>query len=554
MQGDALTMLRTLPDASVHCCVTRPSGANGIELVSLFAKGFHCGRGSRSTGCRPNVTSTFGYPLFLAGVLNFSQGETIKGLSFFDSQERQYCEKKPCCLHVGHLPAVQIATAFGAGLTNETIASKKAMQEVYSFWGDLLYADTFTVCRLSRVASNTHRVGISLDADSTVGIDHSGAIGQINVFHITDSTQRGRSYQCHGRSFAGTRLASLRRCGRVRCTVVSPARPIDWGLRDYGMAGQIGLEPTPDEYVARMVEVFREVRRVLRDDGTLWLNLGDSYNAYNGNAGPGSGFSRGAACDTERPHLESGHGLRTKGLKPKDLVGIPWRVAFALQSDGWWLRSDIIWAKPNPMPESVTDRPTKAHEYLFLFAKSERYYYDADAIAEPLTTDSRENYPARARIVGRGQQAFNSENGRTGDRDKSGGFPPKRSGNKERRCADGADGQRQAEHLESGVPWVDDGFGRNRRSVWTITTKPFRDAHFAVMPEALVEPCILAGSPRGGAVLDPFAGSGTVGVVALRHGRSFVGIELNQKYVAMAERRIWEDAPLLNRVEVGAIG
>jgi DNA modification methylase len=270
---------------------------------------------------------------------------------------------------------------------------------------------------------------------------------------------------------------------------------------------QLGLEHSPEEYVAKMVEVFREVRRVLRDDGTLWLNLGDSYNAYNGNAGPSSGFSAGSAADTQRPHLQSGHGLRTSGLKPKDIVGIPWRVAFALQADGWWLRQDIIWHKPNPMPESVTDRCTKAHEYIFLLAKSERYYYDGEAVKE-MFADARMGNPG-----GGGQYARECPYPNTHDGQQSG--------------------------LAKGK-WNENGehSGRNRRSVWTVATQPFPGAHFAVFPEKLITPCILAGCPKGGTVLDPFGGSGTTGVVAAKHGRKSILIDLNPEYCDMARKRI----------------
>ena len=293
--------------------------------------------------------------------------------------------------------------------------------------------------------------------------------------------------------------------GSVRCCVTSPPY---WGLRDYGHAGQLGLERTPDEYVARMVEVFREVRRVLADDGTLWLNLGDSYATGAGKVGgcPGGGeqgerwkkHHMPQTPDLKNPNASvptfQPNRMPLPGLKPKDLVGIPWPVAFALQADGWWLRSDIIWAKPNPMPESVTDRPTKAHEYLFLLAKSERYYYDAAAISEPFA-----------------------------------GVPYKGSDNGAILNGDRADRGRT-------IGMTTD--ARNRRSVWTVTSEPFPEAHFAVMPQALVEPCILAGSTTGDLVLDPFAGSGTVGVVALRYGRRFIGCELNADYVTMARRRI----------------
>lgn len=291
--------------------------------------------------------------------------------------------------------------------------------------------------------------------------------------------------------------------GSVQTCVTSPPY---WGLRDYGVSGQLGLEKSPDEYVSKMVEVFREVRRVLKDDGTLWLNLGDSYNAYNGNAGPSSGFSRGSAADTQRPKLTSGHGLRTPGLKPKDLVGIPWRMAFALQADGWYLRQDIIWHKPNPMPESVRDRCTKAHEYIFLLSKSERYYFDSESILEPFS--DRE---FRGKLKGeRGSQAYAAARGN--DRTNSGGFPRVRN-------------------------------GRNKRSVWSVISRPFKGAHFATFPPDLIEPCVLAGSRVGDTVLDPFSGAGTTGVVALKHGREYVGIDLNPQYVDIAEKRIFTAFP-----------
>lgn len=297
----------------------------------------------------------------------------------------------------------------------------------------------------------------------------------------------------------------------AQCCVTSPPY---WGLRDYGVAGQLGLEATPGEYVATMVEVFREVRRVLRPDGALWLNLGDSYAGQAGGA-PGSN----AQVTNTRAGRQSRPGARREGdgLKPKDLVGIPWRVAFALQADGWWLRSDVVWSKPNPMPESVTDRPTKAHEYVFLLTKSSSYFYDADAIREDFAptsladsrigTERTRDYSAAADAFGAGTSAS-------------------------RRCAGNALGNPDA--------------GRNCRSVWTISTKPFAGAHFAVMPWDLAERCILAGSSAGSTVLDPFCGAGTVGMVARRHGRSFVGIELNPAYAEMARERISGDMPLFN--------
>lgn len=273
----------------------------------------------------------------------------------------------------------------------------------------------------------------------------------------------------------------------VQTVITSPPY---WGLRDYGHPGQLGLEATPGEYVARLVEVFREVRRVLKPDGTLWLNLGDSY------AG-GGGYSPNSPCNQKRAKGEAWgslnranmdrHEAKVKpkharrapdGLKPKDMVGIPWRVALALQADGWWLRSDIIWHKPACMPSSVKDRPTTSHEYLFLMTRSPRYFYDAEAIKEP----------------------------------------------------------------------SQEGGQRNKRSVWTVAPQPFSGAHFAVMPPKLVEPCIKAGSRPGDLVLDPFSGAATVGVVARRLQRSYIGLELNPDFCEMGRRRIAGDAPLFNRV------
>jgi DNA modification methylase len=278
---------------------------------------------------------------------------------------------------------------------------------------------------------------------------------------------------------------------------------------------QIGLEATPDEYVAQMVAVFREVRRVLRKDGTLWLNLGDSYNS----GGNPIGEDKTAAAST----LQGGKSTQANSrrvwtalLKPKDLIGIPWRVAIALQSDGWWLRQDIIWSKPNPMPESVTDRCTKAHEYLFLLAKSERYYYDQKAIAEPFA-DDRNGNPG----------AYNSSLASL-------------------QTPQGIHG-----NGVTGKGWNVDNLisRRNKRSVWEIATQPFSEAHFATFPPALIEPCILAGCPKNGIVLDLFGGAGTTGLVADRLGRDAILIELNEAYADMARTRIEQDAPLFANVE-----
>jgi len=281
---------------------------------------------------------------------------------------------------------------------------------------------------------------------------------------------------------------------------------------------QIGLEETPDAYVAEMVALFREVWRVLADDGTLWLNIGDSYFPHNGSRGnktPAGDSLRGR--DNE---YQPSPKINAEGLKGKDLIGIPWRVAFALQADGWYLRSDIIWHKPNPMPESVTDRPTKSHEYLFLLSKSPRYYYDHEAVKEPVAG-------ATVGRMKRGTSATHKNiNGAPGQTKH--GLSKPRDYDTDRPVAE----------------------KRNKRDVWTITTKPFKGAHFAVMPEALVEPCVLAGSAEGDTVLDPFTGSGTVAVVANRLGRNFVGTELNPEYVEIAQKRIINSAPLLNKVEV----
>lgn len=374
----------------------------------------------------------------------------------------------------------------------------------------------------------------------------------------------------------------------VQCVVTSPPY---WGLRDYGVAGQIGQERTPDEYVLKLVAVFREVRRVLRRDGTCWLNLGDTYAGYWGDATakeqnrPSSadtnGWTNGFRMNARPSFHQAFDRLR---LKPKDLVGIPWMLACALRADGWWLRSDIIWAKPNPMPESVTDRPTKSHEYIFLLAKRDRYFYDAEAIKEIAVGDTPGNTTHKQ------QTAFEQ----------------------------GDDRMRTKAGLTEMAAFA----RHNKRSVWTIAVEAFSDAHFATFPTKLVEPCILAGTSEHGCcekcgapwtrmvkrsvdfrsgsgragsvpegkyagsvqaesgdydirmgpvvttstlgwapsctcaaeikpctVLDPFSGAGTTGLVALRLGRSYIGIELNPEYVAMSERRIQDDAPLFRQKE-----
>lgn len=289
----------------------------------------------------------------------------------------------------------------------------------------------------------------------------------------------------------------------VQCVVTSPPY---WGLRDYGVQGQIGLEPTLPEFVEAMTEVFREVSRVLRADGTVWLNMGDAYAGGGRGGNPEESAHRKQATNTGSvTGAAKDPGKTPAGLKPKDLCGIPWRVAFALQDAGWYLRQDIIWHKPNPMPESVTDRCTKAHEYIFLLSKSVRYYYDSGAIKEISTTgDVRKPY---------GSDGAWSMDGRD-------------------KWAEGAGQPRANAKLDT----------RNKRSVWTVTVQPFPGAHFATFPPKLIEPCILAGCPPDGIVLDPFHGAGTTGMVALQQGRKYIGIELNPEYVELSLPRLQEAA------------
>jgi DNA modification methylase len=261
--------------------------------------------------------------------------------------------------------------------------------------------------------------------------------------------------------------------GSVQTCVTSPPY---FGLRDYGHGDQIGLEETPEKFVANLVEVFRGVKRVLADDGTLWLNLGDSYS------------------------------------EDKNLVGIPWRVAFALQQDDWYLRQDIIWHKPNPMPESATDRCTKSHEYIFLLTKSYKYYYDHEAIKEPSVDP--ESHTGRIKRGAPSEEKVLSDSGHKANNWKD---------------------------IKKGKTYPT----RNKRSVWTVTTRPLKDAHFATFPKKLIEPCVLAGSKQGDTVLDPFAGSGTTGLVAIENGRNFLGCELNSDYKEIAEKRINNAQPYL---------
>jgi len=444
------------------------------------------------------------------------------------------------------------------------------------------------------------------------------------------------------------RLAQMPDCS-VNCCVTSPPY---WDLRDYGMSGQLGLEPTPAEYIAQMVAVFREIRRVLQDDGTLWLNIGDSYAGSHkgGHVGFGSSTLDGS-LDREQACRDAGRTMRTgsrrrddaeiprsdvavAGIKPKDMVGIPWMLAFALRADGWYLRQDIIWSKPNPMPESVTDRCTKAHEYLFLLTKSARYYYDQDAIKEDCSDGTHPRLPGNGYKTPDGWDTSKGNGGhggfhKDGREDGQTGYTPKGrhlpnnkthkgttaylEGDERQRTKAGLVdyATRMRENYEGSIPGRKDGPGqdrrqaelihnsagsrksranpdaksspgeqingmrklaesgsgiknnesfvaamaimpekRNKRSVWEIATQPYAEAHFATYPEALVEPCILAGSKEGDTILDPFCGSGTTGAVALRYHRDFIGIELNPTYAELAERRISKEGLMFNTVEV----
>ena len=293
----------------------------------------------------------------------------------------------------------------------------------------------------------------------------------------------------------------------VHCCVTSPPY---FGLRDYGHDGQIGLEESPEQFVSKLVEVFREVRRLLRDDGTLWLNIGDSYSSN-----PATGRKVGGESyrGSETVSLNTVHQCRVayrgNGVKPKDLIGIPWMLAFALRADGWYLRQDIIWSKPNPMPESVTDRCTKSHEYIFLLSKSSKYHFDNEAIREPIKLHNAGRMSAPKMGSHRMTDAYGQQNKKTYDTIK----------------------------------------GANKRSVWIVSTKPYRGAHFATFPPDLIEPCVLAGCPEGGIVLDPFGGAGTTGLVAQRLERSAILCELNPEYALLAENRIREDSPMFSCVE-----
>ena len=291
----------------------------------------------------------------------------------------------------------------------------------------------------------------------------------------------------------------------VNCCVTSPPY---YGLRDYGHDGQIGLEETPEAFVQKLVEVFREVKRVLRDDGTLWLNLGDSYNgSCKGAMADGSAVGGAKQSTNKGTQIGIFKKSNVDGLKPKDLIGIPWMVAFALRSDGWYLRQDIIWQKPNPMPESVQDRCTKSHEYIFLLSKSQKYFYDTNSIKEPVSETSK------ARL----NQNIKSQIG-------SNRVPFKTNGT---------------------MKAVGNSEYRNKRSVWTVNTKSYEGSHFATYPPELIRPCILAGCPKDGIVLDPFGGSGTTAEVAIEEGRNAILCELNPEYILLINKRLSEIQPKL---------
>lgn len=323
--------------------------------------------------------------------------------------------------------------------------------------------------------------------------------------------------------------------GSVNCIVTSPPY---YGLRDYGVECQLGQESSPEVFIQALVEVFREAKRVLRDDGTLWVNMGDSYNA--GRNGGHAGGKKQASLSRHNGITKSG--ANVDGLKPKDLIGIPWTLAFALRADGWYLRQDIIWSKPNPMPESVTDRCTKSHEYIFLLSKSPKYYFDQIRI--PLKDESIarlaqdiENQVGSTRVPGKTNgtmKAVRKNNSATPNMASSGAINH-----------DGKSGYFDSEGnlLVSSTA--------NKKSVWTVTTKPFSEAHFATFPPELIVDCIKAGCPEGGVVLDPFAGAGTTMMVANKLGRNSVGIELNREYaVGICVPRLERECGMFLNLEV----
>lgn len=303
--------------------------------------------------------------------------------------------------------------------------------------------------------------------------------------------------------------------GTIDCCVTSPPY---WGLRDYGVEGQLGLEKTPGEFIEKMVIVFEAVKKLLKPTGTLWLNMGDCYATTGGAGWQGKHGARANRTHSQR-NLKKSFRPGLTGIKPKDLCGIPWRVAFALQDAGWYLRQDIIWSKPSPMPESVGDRCTKSHEYIFLLAKSSKYYFDAEAIKEPAECAATDKWAS----------GWAKEGSHTAISHQTVKYHPKLRDSAEKGSFNGKHGDAAFRAVRE---------TRNKRSVWTVVSQPFTDAHFATFPPKLIEPCILAGCPRGGTVLDPFFGAGTTGLVALQNSREFIGIELNPEYIKIAERRL----------------
>uniref|UniRef100_UPI000AB42CE6 DNA-methyltransferase n=1 Tax=Clostridium sp. NkU-1 TaxID=1095009 RepID=UPI000AB42CE6 len=309
----------------------------------------------------------------------------------------------------------------------------------------------------------------------------------------------------------------------VNCCITSPPY---FRLRDYGIDGQIGMEETPEQYIDRLTEVFREVRRVLKDDGTLWVNIGDSYVGTGGdrkNPVKNIIFNQQQQSNPKNGRYESICKMKDSGLKQKDLIGIPWLLAFSLRADGWYLRQDIIWHKPNPMPESVTDRCTKSHEYIFLLSKSPKYYYDAESIAEDVTESTTKRLSQNIQ------------------EQKGGVLPGKTNGNMKAKSPRFG-GKKYTEDPETFFRTKSGNAyeyrpKRNKRDVWSVTTKPYKGAHFATFPQDLIEPCILAGCPKDGIVLDPFFGSGTTGAAAQKYNRNYIGIEINPKYCNLADSR-----------------
>lgn len=309
----------------------------------------------------------------------------------------------------------------------------------------------------------------------------------------------------------------------VDCCVTSPPY---WGLRDYGHSNQMGLEKTPEEYISGMVEVFREVKRILKNEGTCWVNIGDSYCS----TAPGS---MGDALHIQGLKIETAEARRQKrnatpsGMKPKDLVGIPWMLAFALRADGWYLRQDIIWAKPNPMPESVTDRCTKSHEYIFMLSKSQRYFYDANAIKTPSKNATDDQRILKAQVSANKNNPDEMKNGLRPRVDKQRGHSRRHAGFNDR-----WDAMSKEEQAFGGA---------NKRSVWNVPTKPYSGAHFATFPPELIIDCIKAGCPENGVVLDPFMGAGTTAMVARKLHRNFIGTELNPAYIEIANKRLHKE-------------